>query len=820
MAALPLFSQGQDFESQFLIQSYPEEFLPGWYANELRESNSRVFQYPGFGIGGSNAIAMQPISSFDGELIVKLEPSQYESPSLVFWARSMKNGSGDRAAVVEFSWADKIDGDYSEKRLLGNEDEFGNVDQEFRKFELELPEETKNLDLLFLKITVSYGAGSGTCARWMMDDFEFGDQVKDLTPPSITRVRGYEEHVVEIQFSERLDPVFSQFLLNYRLDEEVPEEVSVLNDSLVYLSFPKPLSFKEFQLKVNQIPDLEGNFLSDTTLVFEFSDPTNIPYKNLIINELMPAPKPDMDFPNVEFVELFNAGDHKIRLEGVSLSTSKTEVQLPEYWMEPGAYLILFPQNKLEEMKDYAPFLALNFWPTLLNSGERIILQNDRGELVDQLEYSSSSWGSNELATGGYSLEVVNPFLSCEQTGFLKASIDPLRASPGRENSVLDLSPDTISPVLVHAAFLDSLQILLRFSEPIVQLDSLDSIHFTPQLKVETVKQVESNAILIELLEPAKPSQKYQLSIGQFAMDCAGNLLESSGSTQLILPEEAQMGDIKINELLFNPKSGRPKFVELYNDSDKYLEVGALKLGNLDDTNMPGQLKFIAESGLILGPHEYFAVTTDALKLKSDFPQSPSSQFYQIASLPSYPISGGAVVLLSDKDEIYEVFVYDEDLHHPLLRDPKGVSLERVSTDSPSDLDYNWHSAASNEDFGTPGKRNSNTREESLELDMILISPEVFDPEGSNGNTFTTISYQLDQSGWMGTFEIYDIAGRLVTMLDNNGLLGLKGMYTWTGTNDSGQKVRPGYYILRVKLFDLQGEVIELKKTIVVGTHF
>jgi hypothetical protein len=42
---------------------------------------------------------------------------------------------------------------------------------------------------------------------------------------------------------------------------------------------------------------------------------------------------------------------------------------------------------------------------------------------------------------------------------------------------------------------------------------------------------------------------------------------------------------------------------------------------------------------------------------------------------------------------------------------------------------------------------------------------------------------------------------------------------TWTGTDSSGKLVRAGYYILVVELFDPNGEVKAIKKTIVVATR-
>jgi hypothetical protein len=65
-----VFAQVQDFESSFDIVNHPEEFLPNWSANELRNTAARVFQASGEGRNGSKALGVQPISSFNGEIYI------------------------------------------------------------------------------------------------------------------------------------------------------------------------------------------------------------------------------------------------------------------------------------------------------------------------------------------------------------------------------------------------------------------------------------------------------------------------------------------------------------------------------------------------------------------------------------------------------------------------------------------------------------------------------------------------------------------------------------------------------------------------------
>ncbi len=811
-----LLTGKQDFESPFEIVNSPEEFLPGWTGNDIRSTTSRIFQSGNLGRSGGKALAVQPISTFNAELIVRLSPENLVNPEVQFWARSVQNGTGTRAAQVFYSWSENIDRDFSAPQLLGEVNEFGNENQEFRKFQVALPEEFEDSEQVYLRMEIRYGFGTGSCARWIMDDFEFGEIIEDAIPPAIVSVKGFDEHELLVQFSESVDPVFSQFLLNYKLDGVEPAKVELKADSLVRLFFKQPLEKgKEYGLKAAGIPDLEGNFLIDTLLSFQFFDPTTIPQKGLVINEIMPAPMADLDLPNVEYVELFHAGEYEYRLENLRWSNSRSEVVLDEYWMKPGEFVLLVPENQAVLMQEFGKVIRIKNWPTLLNSADQLVLRDDKG-LIDQMEYSTSSWGGTEFSGGGYSLEILNPFYACDQSDLLQSSKDPFRGTPGKSNSVLDLREDMIAPEFISWKFISPTQLELTFSETIYPDFSIGNFTFQPVVQIDSIISDRSKIILKVNLEE---NLEYQL-IFSGLRDCFGNSIQSLEPVLIVLPSQAKIGDLVVNELLFNPRTGEPKFVELQNLTEKYLEIGTWKLANLDETGKIDQVRAFSELSLIIPPGGYLAVTTDSERLKLAYPRSFSGLFHDIASLPSYPVSGGKVVLLNENNQIVEEFGYDEDLHHPLLRDSKGVSLERISAESPANFNSNWHSASGVEEYATPGRKNSQVISGEFEGEMIVIEPGVFDPEGSNGNTFTTIQFQLDQTGWIGSFRIYNLAGQLIQVLAQNEILGANGFFLWTGTDSQGGKVRPGYYVLVVELYDLSGEVIVIRKTIVIATRF
>lgn len=814
--AVLLFVEKQDFEAQFDIVNFPDEFLPNWTANEIRSTSSRIFQSVNLGRNGSKALAVQPISTFNGELIVRLSTENLVNPKVQFWARSIQNGTGTRTAEVNYSWSESIDRDFSAPQLLGKANEFGNENQEFRKFQLVLPQEFEDSDRVFLRMEIRYGAGTGSSARWIMDDFEFGNIVEDVTPPNVVSVRGFHERKLLVQYNEAVDPVFSQFLLNYKLDGIEPDQVELKADSLIWLSFSQPIERgKECSLQIVEIPDLEGNFLQDTTVNFQFFDPTDIPMKGLVINEIMPAPRADLDLPNVEYLELYHAGEYDFRLENLRWSNSRSEVVLDDYWIKPGEYVLLVPETQAALMQEFGRVIPIKNWPTLLNSGDQLVLKDDQGIVIDQIEYSTSSWGTAEFSNGGYGLEIVNPFYACDQSDLLRPSKDPVRGTPGNENSVLDLTGDIIAPEFLSWRFLSPTQLELTFSETIYSDISAQNFTIQPAVLIDSIEYDRSKIVLEVILEE---NLEYQLLISGLS-DCFGNRIQTTEPILIVLPSVAKIGDVVINELLFNPRTGDPKFVELKNMTDKYLEIGGWKLANLDESGKADQIRVFSNLGLVIPPGGYLAISTDFERLKLAYPRSFAGFFHNIPSLPSYPVSGGTVVLLNENDQIAESFAYDEDLHHPLLRDPKGVSVERISTSAPAEFNSNWHSASGIEEYATPGRKNSQVISGEFEGEIIQIEPEVFDPEGSNGNTFTTIRYQLEQAGWIGSFRIYNLAGQLINVLAQNEILGVDGFFTWTGTESQGGKVRPGYYVLVVELYNLSGSVKTVRKTIVVATR-
>jgi hypothetical protein len=817
--SFPVFSQSQPqgFQAPFAIQSYPQPFLPGWYANDLRATSSRVFRLATGGVNGSVALAVQPISSFTGKVWVRLSPKGMGNPRVIFWAKTLKNGSGTRPALVHISWAATLEGMYQERMLLGHAAQFPNANQNFSRFELELPASFASLEEVYLQLEVAVGSGTGSAARWVLDDFSLEDLVVDEEIPKVSSVKGYGKREVLVAFSEPMDAVFARLNLAYQLDGNNPVDAILLLDSVVILRSEVDLEEnKDYALFLQQLPDVSGNFLLDTLLKFRYTDPTALGTKSLVINEVMPAPRTDQDLPFVEYVELLNPTNKELRLSGGVISSSSSASVLPEFWIAPGEYVLLCSASQVPLLSEFGRVLSPSSFPSLPNSGSLLRLGTLEGLELDRLEYRTSTWGGTEFADGGYSLEVPDPNFRCESSPFLLPSKDPKRGTPGKQNSWFSPITDLGDLAVVSAFFKNPSSLELHFNQPLVPVTSPASFSFSPTLVMDSVWSFATgHSVGISLARPAQPSRMYVVKATALRR-CVGEPVNLE--LELVLAEAVEKGELILNEVLVDPRAADPKFVEIHNTSKKYLSLQHWALASLDKQGALTQIRVFGGEGELIAPLEYVALTSDPDRLRKSYAQSMKGNFLKMASLPSMPIDAGLVLLLSSDRQVADSLPYRADWHHPLLRSTKGVALERVSSTFLTHSASNWQSASSSQEYATPGRRNSTALPNELALEQLTIFPLVFDPGGSSGPSQVSILYSMEQPGWVGSFTIYSATGREVRNLGQNQILGTSGGYSWTGTDVAGNRVAPGYYILVVQLVDLSGRVKVVKKTLVVAS--
>jgi len=303
------------------------------------------------------------------------------------------------------------------------------------------------------------------------------------------------------------------------------------------------------------------------------------------------------------------------------------------------------------------------------------------------------------------------------------------------------------------------------------------------------------------------------------AVDCAGNASGALSFSGLALPEAARPGDVVINEVLFNPRTGGVYFVELLNRSTRYLNLQGYAVGTVKASGSSQALLSPAQP-FVLGPGQLAAATSDAAVLLAQYPTSADpTNLLAVSGFPTLDNNAGRVFVLDARGTELDSYAYDKSQQLSLLSTLDGVSLERIRAQGPSAA-TNFHSAAGTANYATPGRPNSQAQDAVGGGSELSVAPELFTPDDDGQNDFTTLNYTLDQPGYVGSVTVYDALGRLTRRLLRNETLPLSGFVPWDGLTDQGRKAAVGYYILYIELFrPSDGTRREFKKTVVVGAR-
>jgi len=150
--------------------------------------------------------------------------------------------------------------------------------------------------------------------------------------------------------------------------------------------------------------------------------------------------------------------------------------------------------------------------------------------------------------------------------------------TPTKLNSVYDDTPDIVAPYVTSIEVIDKFLIYINFSETINSLVTSDFFVSQGRSIIDLVPTNSDYTQIKASLSPALDAGIiYTLTIDALS-DCSKNT--RSSSSDFVLPFGARAGDIIINEVLFDPYAGGSDFVELYNRSNRAINLHGLYLAN------------------------------------------------------------------------------------------------------------------------------------------------------------------------------------------------------------------------------------------------
>lgn len=645
----------------------------------------------------------------------------------------------------------------------------------------------------------------------------------DTIAPRILASQMVTQSELEIVFSEKVMTVSAENILNYQIQGSGnPASITLQPDKkTIRILFAEPVANGvENIVRITNVEDLAGNTIAVLNVPFMFFESVEAEFKDIVITEIFADPSPVIGLPEVEFVEIYNRSDHPFNLSGWKFSDESSPVNLSSTILLPKEYLILCSQTKTSEFLSKGKTLGLIGFPSLNNTGEALVLTDEHAKKIDSVNYHASWYKDDEKKDGGWSLELIDPENLCAESQNWAASEDESGGTPGRQNSVFANKPDLTGPKLLSVFPVSNNKLLLRFDEKLDKiLSPLENFNIDPPVQLSDILFADASLTSLYLVfdEVLQGGVKYLLNVRDL-YDCAGNILQEEYSEfTFALPEKAQPFDLVINEVLFNPRPTGVDFVEVYNRSEKFINLKNWGIANLENDSVVNR-KIISEEDFLLEPNAYIVFTEDGNVLKGEYLGGKEEVFFEM-DLPSFPDDEGSVVLVSESDEIIDMFIYSDKYHSVFIKTDEGVSLERINLIATVTEEQNWKSASSNEGYATPGYLNSNSRTEGIAEEAIQIEPEIFIPVVGQPD-FAQIKYTFEQGGYVANVKILDRQGREIKELANNELLGTDGFFRWDGDQDNGSKARIGAYMVWFEVFDNGGVVKTFRKRVVIAQKF
>jgi len=363
-----------------------------------------------------------------------------------------------------------------------------------------------------------------------------------------------------------------------------------------------------------------------------------------------------------------------------------------------------------------------------------------------------------------------------------------------------NIAADTTAPEVISVAIVLPDKMEIEFSEAV----NISNASFIVSNDVNSPKQVfqeNDRKITLSFNSNFEKGKVYTIDIKDVKDISGNNLIPINIKTGLTEP--AAEGDLIWNELMFNAPVGGQEYVEIMNVSGKLIQMSDIVFatrksdGTLNTTVSVDSVDFLA-------PNEILALT--------EYPDSviayhqPVSTTKILKTKNWYNLNNESATLVlcnSAKDTIYDEISYSSSWHHVLISEKKGVALERINPNNPTQDATNWHSAASEVRYGTPGYENSQYRvtgENNTEK-VVWLESEYFSPDNDGSNDVCTIRYNTDYAGFVANITVFNPSGVLVAKLAENVLLSANGSINWDGKTVRGTNAETGIYLLYFEMF-------------------
>lgn len=582
-----------------------------------------------------------------------------------------------------------------------------------------------------------------------------------------------------------------------------------------YMEYSPSYSSKLFisNILVKNISDDENGDSGDSS---EDDPSVSASFGDVVFSEIMANPVGAYALPEVEYIELYNRSDKPVSLSGWKLFYGTKAYSLGEAIVKAHGYMLLYNDKYSSLLASWKVLrLPMKSFPVLANTGKLLYLEDANNLLVSWVEYSDSWYKDDFKKKGGFSLECMDVSNLSGSADNWKASNDKRGGTPGEENSVKTVNPDNVLPYIADYYLSAPDTFVVNFSKPMQPATLLSMDNYLP---------IDASGIIDKLMVeyPCGRSVRFvlqqPLAYGELAeyrldglKDISGFDLTGELTVRAKLNEDVEAGDVLFNEILFNPRSGGVDYVELYNNTDKYIALSGLYFASLKNDNGFSDGMALSKTSQSFPPHSCLCFTSDINAVANQYTCSRANM-RELSKLPGLPDDKGNIVLLSASGDVIDELSYTGKMHTALLKDTEGFALEKRYPALDSSVASHWLTASTVSGGGTPGYQNSQYREPGVIVaEGFVLDTKSFSPNNDGNNDELVISYAMSGENFVADVKVYDAAGRLVCTIADNSVLASEGTFVWTGKDNDGRLCRMGMYVVRVEAYNPHGDVKHYK---------
>ncbi|RYD73918.1 MAG: lamin tail domain-containing protein, partial [Sphingobacteriales bacterium] len=465
----------------------------------------------------------------------------------------------------------------------------------------------------------------------------------DTIAPKLINLQITDSVTIQLVFDEALDSITAisaSFILN---NGSVLNNLHIDNGrKMLQLQFDKAFTpSQKISLTISDLQDCAGNKINNLQTDFTFYKPEIANRYDIIISEIMANPGSNTPLPNVEYVELYNRSGKVISLKNFRYADASTNVSLPEFLLLPDSFVVLCREADVASLLPFCRNISgLKSWPSLNNAGDSLYLRNANGELIYFINYTENMHADELKKSGGWSLELIDKSMPCAGSINYTSSKNKNGGTPGKQNSVDGKLRNFTAPEPIQLQIIDSQTLVIQFDKSIDSLTGTDTKHFSINPYIEIAKNAmvfapDFSRVQIHLNKPIEKNKLYGLTVENIS-NCSGNNSEEK-TLQFGLPLLPDSFDIIINEILFNPNTGGSDFVELYNRSDKILDLKDILVANSDENNQLKNIKNISGGSRLFFPGDYIVLTENPDNIKTNYQVQNQDKLLKVSSLPSMP---------------------------------------------------------------------------------------------------------------------------------------------------------------------------------------